>query len=164
MQVPGEIPDPPQPSLPNLITPMLRPPVGMKTPEQLAQEYEERVAEQQCRDRRWRRRRIWQLVGALGTGVALPGFLMRFFCATQSMFVAAVILGGLGTLLIFWQKWGMARSMVVFGVISIILTVAASGPINSNIYLILFGPMLACGMVAIGCLIGFIVTYQENDF
>jgi hypothetical protein len=89
---------------------------------------------------------------------------MRFFCATQSMFVAAVILGGLGTLLIFWQKWGMARSMVVFGVISIVLTVAAAGPINSNIYLILFGPMLACGMVAIGCLIGFIITYQEDDF
>lgn len=148
-------------------------PVPFKTPEQLAQELEERLAQDAIRARRWRQRHETYRIVTLLTGLLLPSLCLTFAGMISNegftnwiaragwLPLITTASGGLAAAAVaFSAGWGVARGMMVFGALFMLVVVVNQARLGT---LIIAMPGLVCLFVTAGALIGYLVAMEEGD-
>lgn len=144
-----------------------------ETPEQLAQALEERLAQDAIRARRWRQRHETYRVVTLLTGLLFPSLCLTFagmisndgfstWVARASWLpLVTTACGGLAAAAVaFSAGWGVARGMMVFGALFMLVVVVNQARLGT---LIIAMPGLACLFVTAGALVGYLVAMEEGD-
>jgi hypothetical protein len=153
--------------------PWPRAPLGLRTPEQLAREFEERAVEAQRRDAAWLRRRFrfrcWAVaIGACGPAAALTlcggiarGTVWAWLAHGPGwpLMAAAACGGGLAGLLVAVRGWGIARGMMVFGAL---FSLGVGFGAMALIELLPAMPGLVSACVAIGGVVGYVTVLEED--
>ncbi len=149
-----------------------RPP-RMKTPEDLARELEERLQQEVIRARRWRQRRETYRVVTILVGLLLPslslilagmisnnGFMGWIGRAGWWPLLTTAGGGGAAAALAFAAGWGVARSIMAFGGLFMLVVLLNQIRLGT---LIVAMPGLVALFVTTGGLVGYLITMEEGD-
>lgn len=149
-----------------------RPPLR-KTPEQLAHELEERLKLDALRARQWRRRRETYRVVSLLVGMSLPSLCLTFagmisnegftnWTARAGWWpLISTALGGVAAAaVVFAAGWGVARGMMAFGVLFMVVVVVNQVRLGT---VIIAMPGLVCLFITAGALVGYLTAMEEGD-
>lgn len=145
----------------------------MKTPEELARELEERLQQEAIRERRWRRRRETYRIITILAGLVLPsasltlagmigneGFLSWIDRAGWGPLLTTTCGGALASAVAFAGGWGVARSMMLFGALFMLVVTLNQVRLGT---LVIAMPGLVALFVSIGGLVGYLITMEEGD-
>lgn len=145
----------------------------IKTPEQLARELEERLIQDALRARQWRRRRetyrvVTMLVGLLFPSLCLTfagmisneGFANWIARAGWSPLISTALGGLAAATLAFAVGWGIARSMMTFGALFMVVVVVNQVRLGTVVTAM---PGLVCLFITAGALVGYLIAMEEGD-
>ena len=145
----------------------------IKTPEQLAHELEERLQQDAIRARQWRQRRETYRVVTMLVGLLFPSLCLMFAGMISNggftnwtaragwLPFLSTALGGLAVAaLAFAAGWGVARSMMAFG--ALFMVVVAVNQVRLGTVVIAM-PGLVCLFVTAGALVGYLTAIEEKD-
>jgi hypothetical protein len=143
-----------------------------KTPEQLARELEERLKQEALRARQWRQRRetyrvLTMLVGLLFPSLCLlfagmisnEGFTNWISRAGWWPLISTAVGGLAASALVFAAGWGIARSMMTFGVLFMVVVVVNQVRLGT---VVIAMPGLVCLFITAGALVGYLTAMEED--
>jgi hypothetical protein len=144
----------------------------IKTPEELARELEERLQQEAIRARRWRQRREAYRVITILAGLLLPsmsltlagmisndGFLRWIDRSGWWPLLITACGGGLASASAFVWGWGVARSMMLFGGLFMLVVALNQARLGT---LVIAMPGLVALFVSTGALVGHLITMEEE--
>jgi hypothetical protein len=144
-----------------------------RTPEELARELEERLRDQEIRDRRWRTRRRLYATLVMVAGASLPALSLLAAGAITGggawpwargagalplglTVAGGALVAGLG----FVRGWGVALGMIAFGALFIGVVGITRGVLGD---LLPAMPGLVSLFVVSGAVVGYLITLEEGE-
>lgn len=145
----------------------------IKTPEQLAHELEERLTQDALRAKQWRQRRETYRVVTMLVGLLIPSLCLTFagMISNEGFTnwisragwwpLLSTALGGLAAAaLAFAAGWGIARSMMTFGALFMVVVVVNQVRLGT---VVIAMPGLVCLFITAGALVGYLTAMEEGD-
>ncbi len=143
-----------------------------KTPEQLALELEERLQQDALRARQWRQRRETYRVLTMLVGLLMPSLCLLFagiisnegftnWIARAGWWpLISTAVGGLAaSALVFAAGWGIARGMMTFGALFMVVVVVNQVRLGT---VVIAMPGLVCLFITAGALVGYLTAMEED--
>ena len=148
-------------------------PFGVKTPEQLAHDLEERALDQARREVEARRQWRWTVARTLAVGAGVPTAMVWVMGASAAAdgwlldgggwqpVLTIALLGGLGAGVALWRGLSIPLCLVLYGVLASLLIAFGGGVLHIASRSFMLVPMLICVFVGTGALVGWLGEFEE---